>query len=72
MKKNYFVSKADVCAHRRELLDMGAPTSLVFADYYLQFLEHKELCDILNKHYNTDYLWYANDIPIAYNGTKRH
>jgi hypothetical protein len=45
-----------------EDLAMGAPTSAILAETFIQHLEHNKLIGILNKHQNINYHRYVDDI----------
>ena len=45
---------------------MGAPTSSVFSEIYLQYLENTALSDILIQHNVLGYFRYVDDILIIY------
>jgi hypothetical protein len=40
---------------------MGVPTSAVFSDVYLKFLEHNKIYNLLNAHHITGYFIYDED-----------
>jgi hypothetical protein len=46
---------------------MGAPTSAVLAEVFIQYLEHIGIIDILTKFQIIDYYKYVGDILIIYN-----
>jgi len=46
---------------------MGAPTSSIFSEIYLQFLENTKIYDILQKTRVEGYFRYVDDILIVYN-----
>jgi hypothetical protein len=46
---------------------MGAPTSTILAEIFIQLLEHTKIINILNKYHNIDYCRYVDDILIVYN-----
>jgi hypothetical protein len=48
-------------------LTMGAPTSAILAEIFLQYFEHKHVINILKKHHIIDYNRYVDDILIIYN-----
>jgi hypothetical protein len=50
-----------------EGLAMGAPTSAILAETFIEHLEHSKLIKILNKHQIIDYHRYVDDILILYN-----
>jgi hypothetical protein len=45
---------------------MGAPTSSIMAEIYIQYLEHNDIFQILQKHRIVDYYRYFDDILIIY------
>jgi hypothetical protein len=51
---------------QNEGLAMGAPTSAILAETFIQHLEHNKLIEILNKHQIIDYHRYVDDILIVY------
>jgi hypothetical protein len=52
---------------QQESLAMGAPTSAILSELYLQYLEHNEIYNILTKHSILIYSRYVDDILILYN-----
>jgi hypothetical protein len=50
-----------------EGLAMGAPTSDILVETFIQHFEHSKLIKILNKHQIIDYHRYVDDILILYN-----
>jgi hypothetical protein len=48
-------------------LAMGAPTSAILAEIFIQHLEHNKIIKILNKHQIIDYHRYVDNILILYN-----
>jgi hypothetical protein len=46
---------------------MGAPTSAILAETYIQHMEHEQLYQILLKHKITGYFRHVDDILIVYN-----
>jgi hypothetical protein len=46
---------------------MGAPTSALLAEVFIQHSEHYYLINILKKHHIIDYCRYLDDILIRYN-----
>jgi hypothetical protein len=54
-----------------EGLAMGAPTSSIFSEFYLQHLESTNIYDILTNHDIEGYFRYVDDILIVYNETKQ-
>ena len=55
---------------QNEGLAMGAPTSAILSEVFLQNLEHMLITDILKKHHIIDYYRYVDDILIVYNTQK--
>jgi retron-type reverse transcriptase len=49
-----------------EGLAMGAPTSAILAENFIQYLEHKIINKILNKHQIIYYFRYVDDILITH------
>jgi hypothetical protein len=49
IEQNYFRFH-DAIYTENEGLAMGAPTSSVFSETYLQYIENTEICDVLLKH----------------------
>jgi hypothetical protein len=47
---------------QNEGLAMGAPTSAILAEVFIQHLEHNDIIDILQKHNIIDYYRYVDDI----------
>jgi hypothetical protein len=52
---------------RTQGLPMGAPTSPILAEIYMQYLEHNYIYDILIHHKIITYFRYVDDILIMYN-----
>jgi hypothetical protein len=48
-------------------LAMGAPTSAILAEVFMQHYEHNYIINILQKHNIIDYYRYVDDILIIYN-----
>jgi hypothetical protein len=48
---------------------MGAPSSSVLSELYLQFLEHNEILKIISDHKIINYARYVDDIIIIYDHT---
>jgi hypothetical protein len=53
-----------------EELAMGAPTSAVLAETFIQYMEHKYVYQILNTQQIIAYYWYVDGILIIYNKKK--
>jgi hypothetical protein len=51
---------------------MGIPTSALFAEIFLQWLEHMFIVTILSEHHILGYYRYVNDILILYNPYATH
>ena len=48
---------------------MGFPTSSVFSEIYLQYIENTAVCDIVTHNNITGYFRYVDDILIVYDRT---
>jgi predicted cupin superfamily sugar epimerase len=55
---------------QKEGLAMGAPTSAILSEIYLQYIEHTYIYHTLQKHNITSYHRYVDDILITYYSTK--
>jgi hypothetical protein len=53
-----------------EGLAMGAPTSAILSEIYLQYIEHTYIYHTLQKPNITNYHRYVDDILITYDSTK--
>jgi len=53
-----------------EGLAMGAPTSAILSEIYLQFLENNVIYNILKTHNIIGYFRYVDDILVIYNNVK--
>jgi hypothetical protein len=49
---------------------MGAPTSSIFSEIYLQYIENNKIFDVLLKHHVKGYFCYVDDILIVYKEDK--
>jgi hypothetical protein len=49
---------------------MGAPTSAILAEMYIQNMKHKQIYPILLKHKIIGYFRYVDDILLVYNQNK--
>jgi len=65
-KQNYFSSKNKTLI-QQDGLAMGAPTSDIIAEFFLQNLEDAHLTHLSNKHKIVSYFRYVDDILIIYN-----
>jgi hypothetical protein len=66
LKQNYFTFQEDIYKQTTGLA-MGAPTSAVLSEIYLQYIEHTLIINILNSNNILGYLRYVDDILIVYN-----
>jgi hypothetical protein len=66
LKQNYFQFKNQFYK-QNDGLAMGAPTSAILAETFVQYLEHTVIYQILKKHQIIDYYRYVDDILIIYN-----
>jgi hypothetical protein len=65
MEQNYFQVNEHYYA-QTEGLAMGAPTSAILAEVYIQNMEHKQLYPILTRHQIMGYFRYVDDVLIIY------
>jgi hypothetical protein len=66
LEQNYFQFKNQFYK-QNDGLAMGAPTSAILADTFIQYPEHTVIYQILKKHQIIDYYRYVDDILIIYN-----
>jgi hypothetical protein len=45
---------------------MGAPTSSIFSELFIQYMEHTLLYDIVTHNQVLGYYWYVDDILLVY------
>jgi hypothetical protein len=64
-QQNYFKINSK-CYHQSEGLAMGAPSSALLSEIYLQYIEHNHILDLLKKHI-ISYHRYVDDILMVYN-----
>jgi hypothetical protein len=64
-EQNYFHHN-NLFYKQKEGLAMGAPSSSVLSELYLQFLEHNEILKIISDHKIINYARYVDDIIIIY------
>jgi hypothetical protein len=67
--RNY-IQHNDQYYKQTEGLAMGAPTSAILAEVYIQFLEYTKIANILKKYQIVDYHRYLDDILIIYNAQR--
>jgi hypothetical protein len=68
LKQNYF--QYNDCIYKQKSgLAMGAPSSSILSELYLQYTEHTTIYDILMKHNILGYFRYVDDILIVYDTT---
>jgi hypothetical protein len=48
---------------------MGAPTSSIFSEMFIQFTEHTEIIDILTRNQILGYFRYVDDVLLVYDTT---
>jgi hypothetical protein len=65
IRQNYFRYR-DMTYIQNEAPAMGAPTSSLFSEIYLQHIENTKIADILLRHHIVGYFRYVDDILIAY------
>jgi hypothetical protein len=69
LDQNYFIHNNQIF-QQTEGLPMGAPTSAILSEIYLQYVEHSNILNILSKYHIDSYSRYVDDILIIYNKTK--
>jgi hypothetical protein len=65
LNQNYFQHNRNFYKQTQGLA-MGAPTSPMLAEMYMQYLEHSGIYDIIMHHKITGYFMYADNILIIY------
>jgi hypothetical protein len=63
LSHNYYKFNND-CYQQEDGLAMGAPSSAVLPEIYLQFIECNNIYDILPKHNIIGYFRYADDVLV--------
>jgi hypothetical protein len=66
LEQNYFAHN-HIIYQQMEGLAMGAPTSSIFSEVFVQYLEHTQIAGILTKYNFIAYHRYVDDILIIYN-----
>jgi hypothetical protein len=66
LKQNYFEFQNNFYVQNKGLA-MGAPTSSVLSEIYLQFIEHTAIYTVILQNNILGYFRYVDDILIAYN-----
>jgi hypothetical protein len=66
IKQNYFEENS-IFYQQSVGLAMGAPSSALLSEIYLQHLEHNQILDLLAKHKIISYHRYVEDILLVYN-----
>jgi hypothetical protein len=66
LEQNYFAHN-NIIYQQMEGLAMGAPTSSIFSEAFIQYLEHTQIVNILAKYNVIAYHRYVDDILIVYN-----
>ena len=66
LKQNYFEFQ-DTFYFQTQGLAMGAPTSSILSEIFLQYIEYTEICNIIKQHNIIGYFRYVDDILIVYN-----
>jgi hypothetical protein len=69
LRQNYFQREKELF-QQKEGLAMGAPTSSILSEDFLQNLEHNSICDILVEQKIVAYFRYVDDILIVYDKHK--
>jgi len=70
-KQNYFSHK-DKTLIQRDGLAMGAPSSGLIAEIFLQHIEHTHLALLSQKHKIVNYCIYVDDILLIYDSDHTH
>jgi len=65
-RQNYFSHNHDILS-QRDGLAMGAPSSGLIAELFLQHMEHAHLAHLSHKHGIIDYFRYVDDILLIFN-----
>jgi hypothetical protein len=71
IQQNYFIFSNTVYT-QTDRLDMGAPSSRIISELFLQYTECNFLAPILNKHYISGYYRYEENILILYDSSITH
>jgi hypothetical protein len=66
IKQNYFELNSKFYLQSQGLA-MGAPSSVLLSEIYLQYIEHNQILDLLIKQKIIPYHRYVDDILIVYN-----
>jgi len=66
LKQNYFKFQNSFYV-KKAVLAMGAPTSSILSEIYLQYVEHTAIYEVLIRNNILGYFRYVCDILIAYN-----
>jgi hypothetical protein len=66
IKQNYFQFQNTLYIQEERLV-IGGPTSSIFPEIYIQYIENKTISDILLKYHIVRYFRYVDDILIVYN-----
>jgi hypothetical protein len=66
LNQNYFQHNNQTFK-QQDGLAMGAPTSAILPEIFIQYLEHNSILKVLQKHNIVDYYRYIDDILIIYN-----
>jgi len=69
LEQNYFCFWDTICI-QNEGLAMGAPTSSILSEVYLQYTENTTICELLIKHKVEGYFRYVDDILVIYKDNK--
>jgi hypothetical protein len=67
-RQNYFSHNHNIMTQRNGLA-MGAPSSGLIAEIFLQHTEHKHLPSITQKHKIVNYFRYVDDILVIFDST---
>jgi hypothetical protein len=68
LKQNSF-SFQNTTYIQKQGLGMGAPTSSILSEIFLQYMEHTKLVDILTQHQILGYFRYVDDVLLVHDAT---
>jgi len=70
-KQNYFLHNNNIVI-QKEGLAMGAPSSSILSEIFLQHIEHTHLPSLTQKHRLINYFQYVDDVLLVYNSSHTH
>jgi hypothetical protein len=66
LEQNFFTHN-NITYQQTKGLAMGSPTSSIFSEVFIQYLEHTQIVNIIAKYNDVVYHRYVDDIFIVYN-----